>query len=205
MDVETRVIVSNQQNRYGTFLQVGNVFVGELPSQIRAAYSFPTFYGVRWAVLPWRYVEQIIDYTESLLETMVHMSFHIHQPALFGSNPGWNTDHINNSRARVLVQLELYAHVHALKLEGEERLNAISDALSIRRERRLFFGRALGAIVALSGSFVRLDVYYGYYIATQTIWHKRRIWQGYCHRHESLRRSCIRSRHFVTVCSIAPT
>ena len=142
LDVETRAIVANKQNKYGTFRQVGNVFVGYLPSHLPATYSFPTFYGLRWVVYPWHLVCYRTNYIEDILESMVHTSFHVHQPVLFGAQISWDVDHMNRTHARVLVQLELNALVHALAQEGDERITAVSDALSIRQERRRLFGRA---------------------------------------------------------------
>jgi len=142
LDLATRYIVANQPDPAGRFERRGNVYVGTLPTNLPAMYSFPNFNGQRWAVLPWDLIKWNVEHPENVLLTMAHMSFHVQQPSLFGSTPGWDNSHMDQKFPRITVQLEINALIHALQNEGDERLRAVSDALSIRAGRRAEYGRA---------------------------------------------------------------
>jgi len=135
LHTETRSIVANQPDSLGILARVGSVYTGTLPERFPAAYSFPRIGDRQWAMLPWH--ELYNEYTP--LRTMAHMSMHVHQQAIFGSHSGWDNSHMNNKNARITIQLEISALIHALGSTGEERYAAIQDALSIRAERRRLF------------------------------------------------------------------
>jgi hypothetical protein len=141
LDTETRIIVANQPDADGIFEKQGNLFVGTLPNHLLAAYSFPEIHGKSWAVLPWEMVVLQMEHPEDVLRTMAHMSFHVQQPPLFGDPPGRDNNHANQEFARITIQLEINALIHALKSEGDERSKAIYDALSIRSARREVFSQ----------------------------------------------------------------
>jgi len=138
----TRDIVVNQPDSTGILTRAGNVYVGVLPENFAAIYSFPTIGDRRWAMLPWPLVPLDDIHKNRRLESMAHMSLHVHQPALFGSSGGIDNSHMNEKDARITVQLEINALIHAFRSTGDERLAAINDALSIRAERRRLFPRA---------------------------------------------------------------
>ena len=93
-------------------------------------------------MLPWDMAIFIHESEHPLMRTMTHMSFHVWQDRLFGPSGGWDNSHMNQKEARISIQLEINALMHAMKSIGDERVNAIRDALSIRAERRRVFPAA---------------------------------------------------------------
>ena len=136
VDAETRQIAANKPDPQGILVRQGDLYVGTLPGDIPAIYSTPYFSGQYWAMLPWEMMEQFFEMGIDPLRTMAHLAFHVLQPTLFGATSGWNTSHMEEMDARISIQLEINALIHALKSTGEERRRAIHDALSIRAERR---------------------------------------------------------------------
>jgi hypothetical protein len=136
---ETRDAVANQPDPQGYLVRQGMVYAGTLPDNVPISNSVVEFSGQRWAIARWSEMESA-DQVERL-RLMSHEAFHWWQPALFGRTIGWNTMHIDDvTEARILIQLEINALLEALGRTGEDRMDAIRDALSIRAERRLRFG-----------------------------------------------------------------
>ena len=134
---DTRYIVANQPDSLGILHQVGSVFVGKLPSDFPAAYSFPTIGDRQWAMVSWDFVPQETTIDEiARKRMMVHMSFHVQQDQLFGRDAGWDNAHMNRKENRISIQLEINALLRAMESTGDERVNAAHDALAIRAARR---------------------------------------------------------------------
>ena len=133
----TRDIVANQPDSLGILTRVGNVYVGTLPDQFPAIYSFPRIGDRQWAMRPWDFTIYSDEHSNLRMRGMVHMSFHVQQPSLFGSGSNSNNEHMNEKANRISIQLEINALLQALQSTGDERTNAIHDALAIRAERRL--------------------------------------------------------------------
>ena len=103
-----------------------------------AIYSFPTIGSRTWALRPWD--ERLLEMGNySLMRTMAHMSMHVHQPRIFGTHGHIDNSHLDNKEARILIQLEINALIHAFKNIDDNRYSSIRDALSIRAERRRLF------------------------------------------------------------------
>jgi len=132
----TRDIVANQPDSLGILTRIGNVYVGTLPDQFPAIYSFPRIGDRQWAMRPWDFTIYSDEFSDHRMRGMVHMSFHVQQPLLFGFGSDSNNDHMNEKANRISIQLEINALLQALQSTSEERTNAIHHALAIRAERR---------------------------------------------------------------------
>jgi len=141
VDPQTRNMVANQPDNRGILTKQGDVYTGILPASVVPAYSFPSFGGELWAMLPWGYVN--LDDKTYRLRTMSHMAFHVTQARLFGNRIEWNNVHMNETEARISILLEINALIAALASSGDERLTAVHDALSIRAERRRLLERGV--------------------------------------------------------------
>jgi len=139
VDPETREIVASHPDSHGILLKQGDVYVGKLPEHLPAIYSTPYFGGRNWAMWPWEIAEHYGDDATRRLRSMSHLSFHVLQPELFGTSAAIINSHMDETYARISIQLEINALIYALRSTGAERLQAIHDALSIRAERRRIY------------------------------------------------------------------
>ena len=137
IDPETLDTVANQPDNEGILTRAGNVYVGRFSEDAFVANSVTTFGGKDWSMVMWP-----LPYDENSRNVlMVHEMFHNKQGAL-NLLPNDITDlvydnsHMDTLEARLSIQLELNALLAALKSDGEERLAAIQDVLSIRYGRR---------------------------------------------------------------------
>jgi hypothetical protein len=93
--------------------------------------------GLRWFALP---LYMLADKTDDERQRiMLHGMFHRIQPELgFATDNGFN-EHLDTLEGRVFMQLEWRALRRALESSGDDRAEAIADALTFRRERRRLF------------------------------------------------------------------
>jgi hypothetical protein len=96
--------------------------------------------GVRWFAYPlWILPE---DDAEARQQNMLHGLFHRIQPELgLITDDGFN-EHLDALEGRISIQLEWRALRRALESTGNDRAEAIADALAFRRERRRLFSNA---------------------------------------------------------------
>ena len=95
--------------------------------------------GLRWFAWPlWVLPENDADLRQ---QNMLHGLFHRIQPELEfsqGNSDGFN-EHLDALEGRVSIQLEWRALRRAVESSGNDRTEAIADALAFRRERRRLF------------------------------------------------------------------
>jgi len=136
-DAATREIITNMPDNYGNLVRQGDVYVGVLPDGIFIGNTIMQINNQIWGMMTRQLVEGHIDDTEFIVRTMIHELFHAWQPTLFAGTQGHgDTNHMDNLDARISTMLELNALLTALDSEGDDRIAAIHDALSIRAERR---------------------------------------------------------------------
>jgi len=139
---ETRIVIANQPDLEGFLQYQDGVYVGHLPDD----YFLPVgtdsdyyFGGIRWVSTLWNTFSQ--SYQQ--MQLLSHYAMHWHQPIIFGSNEIFrrrDNTHMHEEFARISIRLETNALLQALRSTDDERFEAITDALSIRAERRRLFG-----------------------------------------------------------------
>ena len=142
----TREAVANMQHNDGVFqLHETGVYLGQLRPGVQIGATVVYVDDRRWGMLPWDWVlDNDQDY---ILQSMVHEVFHAWQPELFrGIRTGSFPMHMDSSYSRLTARLEINALIYALEASGEERLEAIHDALSIRAKRRYVNAENTGAV-----------------------------------------------------------
>ena len=93
--------------------------------------------GMRWFSFP-LYMLSAND-ADARQQLMLHGLFHRIQPELgFITDDGFN-EHLDTLEGRVSMQLEWRALRRAIESNGSDRVEAIADALALRRERRRLF------------------------------------------------------------------
>jgi hypothetical protein len=95
--------------------------------------------GLRWFAWPLYMLPE--NSAEARQQIMLHGLFHRIQPELAftkGNDDGFN-EHLDTLEGRVWIQLEWRALRRAVESTGNNRTEAIADALAFRRERRRLF------------------------------------------------------------------
>lgn len=135
IDAENNTIYANKNSSKLNLKKESNIFVGSLPQSIEIKKGPQQIDKRNWAVillpLPKNKIEQ-----QCLI---LHESFHCLQPQLDLKPMPYNNIHMNEMEARVWLKLEWKALESALMCEGENRKQAITDAICFRKYRRAIY------------------------------------------------------------------
>jgi len=145
VDPDTRNIVANRPDPQGILVKEGDVYIGVLPDYLPPLYNARLYFGGKyWAVQPWGMVNNRSKVER--LRSMSHLGFHWLQPIIFDMTYSYNNSHLETMEGRISILLETNALLRAFNHRGDitddASMQAITDALSIRTERRRIFGRA---------------------------------------------------------------
>ncbi len=136
VDPKTRQMYSNMADSAGQLQKDGNIFTGVLPKNINIANTAFDWNKVRWAMimLPLPTDEQ------KKKDLLVHELFHLHQPSLGFKLFNIDNNHLNESKGRIYLRLELEALRKAINTHHrKEQKKHIAKALSFRKYRHLLF------------------------------------------------------------------
>ena len=172
---DTKIVVSSHQHRNGGFVRqyVGDfgVYVGiaEWMGTVES-YRYTSDWGgrtgtlVSWQTverrrlhywLPnWDELEHYLARDSAVLILINHLNFHAIQPILgIPSGTPWEMLQAlpAGSRSRISFELEFNALIYALNNEGDARLAAVHDALSIRHDRHQSFGSGTAEAYQMMG------------------------------------------------------
>lgn len=135
VDPETGFIVANRADKDGQFKSQDGVWVGKLPDGMVPANTGMDVGGTRWAMIMW----PVPDNRYARRRLLMHESFHRIQDSL--RIPGMNPSNAQLAGAdgRIWLRLEFRALTEALLRNGEERRQAVHDALVFRAKRHSLF------------------------------------------------------------------
>ncbi len=132
VDRDTHIAIANQADSQNTLLPVDGVFSGRLLSNVMIANTAIDWNETKWTMLVWPLPENA-DERRVLL---AHEAWHRIQEALGFPMSGAANAHLNSLNGRYLLQLEWRALGVALQSKGDQRMEAISDALHFRFRRQ---------------------------------------------------------------------
>ncbi len=138
VDGRTRAVVANQADKEGVLTKVGNVFVGQLSSQVTIANTATEWAGVKWMMVIFPLPED--KYRRAKL--MAHELWHRVQNEIGFPSSGAANNHLDSFEGRMWLQLEWRALAVALMSRGKQHRQAIADALLFRSNRRAIFLQA---------------------------------------------------------------
>ncbi len=131
VDPQTRQVVANMRDSAGLFHEQNGVWVGTLSMDQSPANTALLWAGRRWSMVMW----PVSDSRYARGRLLMHESFHRIQDDL-GLPAG---DRANNqfgtAEGRIWTRLEWRALVEALVRSGEERRQALTDAMTFRARR----------------------------------------------------------------------
>ena len=138
IDNRSRVIYSNVPDSEGLLRPRDGIYTGELPRERLITNNVIEYGGVRFGMVPLPETEE----SYRIAARSLHSLFHLYQER-HGLKPStFNTRHMNDKNARLFLKLEWKALTGAIESSGEERNQAIRDALVFRGARRELFPNA---------------------------------------------------------------
>ena len=158
IEPQTRQVVANMPDLEGFLERSGEVYVGILPQGVVISNTAVNFGGLFWGMTIWGGLndDHVVWEGYSALDifrhVMIHEGFHAIQPQIVsgpflgdGVTRQPSFDYMNNAEARITAVLEINALFAALRADGEERIAAVGDALSLRAHRHSLFPEAAAA------------------------------------------------------------
>jgi len=134
---ESRQVVASRADREGILTRRGNVYTGTLPEEIPIANTAVEWAGVKWAMI----MTPVSDERYARNVLFIHELWHRVQEGIGfpPSNPSNN--HLNAKEGRIWLQLEMRALQQALNNSGDQRREALRDALVFRAKRYSLYPR----------------------------------------------------------------
>ena len=135
VDVQTRKLVANQQNKENSFEQKGNLFFGQLPENIIIANTAINYCGENWTCVIWDANRDLLTNTHLL----IHESLHRIQEEIGLPTCGSFNQHLDEAEGELLLKLELSV-LKTLLLDNSKNLTeGLHDAMTVRKMRQTMF------------------------------------------------------------------
>lgn len=138
VDAPTRTVVGNMPDSAGYLSEVGDVYLGRLPSDQSPANTAVDWSGRRWTMLLW----PLPSYRYDRRRLLAHEFFHRIQPQIGIPMRDPPNAHLATTDGRIWLRLEWRALAEALIRQGDERRKALADALAFRKRRHTLFPEA---------------------------------------------------------------
>jgi len=135
VDEENEIVYSNKNSSKLNLEEKNNIYIGKLPDFIKVKKGPQKIDKRNWAIIPLPLPENKIEQQCVIL----HEAFHCLQPQIDLKPLPYNNSHMEEMEARVWLKLEWKALDYALHSEGEDRKQAIIDAICFRKYRRALY------------------------------------------------------------------
>src|SRR5258706_5403563 len=131
VDPQSRLVVANVRDSTGLLHEQNGVWVGTLPLDQSPANTSIIWAGRRWSMVMW----PVSDSRYARGRLLMHESFHRIQDDLGLPASDRANNHFGTAEGRIWTRLEWRALVEALLRSGEERRQALTDAMTFRARR----------------------------------------------------------------------
>ncbi len=135
VDVQTRNLVANQQNKENSFEQKGNLFFGQLPEDIIIANTAINYCGEIWTCVIWDGDRDLLTNTHLL----IHESWHRIQEKIGLPACGSFNQHLDEAEGELLLKLELSILKTLLQDDSKDLSEGLRDAMTVRKMRQTMF------------------------------------------------------------------
>lgn len=135
VDVETRNLVANQQNRENSFEQKGSLFFGRLPEDIVIANTAINYCGEDWSCVIWDGNRDLQTNTHLL----IHENWHRIQDEIGLPACGSFNQHLDEAESELLLKLELSILKTLLQDNFKDLTEGLRDAMTVRKMRQTKF------------------------------------------------------------------
>jgi hypothetical protein len=136
LDAETRTLYANQPDQEHRLTNKDGVYIGKVGPEFPVANTSHRFGGVDWTVIPFG---NMPSSRVDRARLMMHESFHRIQNEVGLPAGQARNAHLDEKDGRIWIRLEWRALSTALVSWGDERLQAIRDALTFRAYRRTLY------------------------------------------------------------------
>jgi hypothetical protein len=135
VDVQTRNLVANQQNKENTLVQKGNLYFGQLPEEIIIANTSIDYCGENWTCVIWD------DNRDGMTNThlLIHESWHRIQDEIGLPACGSFNQHLDETEGELLLKLELGILKDLLQNDSKGQTEGLRDAMTVRKYRQTLF------------------------------------------------------------------
>ena len=135
VDVQTRNLVANQQNKENSFEQKGNLFFGRLPDDIIIANTAINYCGEDWTCVIWDGNRDLLTNTHLL----IHESWHRIQEEIGLPACGSFNQHLDEAEGELLLKLELSVLKTLLQDNSKDLAEGLRNAMTVRKMRQTMF------------------------------------------------------------------
>ena len=135
VDVQTRNLVANQQNKENTLVQKGNLYFGQLPEDIIIANTSIAYCGEDWTCVIWDGSRDLLTNTHLL----IHESLHRIQDEIGLPSCGSSNQHLDETEGELLLKLELGILKDLLQNDSKDLTKGLRDAMTVRKYRQTLF------------------------------------------------------------------
>lgn len=135
VDVQTRNLVANQQNKENTLVQKGNLYFGQLPEDIIIANTSITYCGEDWTCVIWDGSRDLLTNTHLL----IHESLHRIQDEIGLPSCGSSNQHLDETEGELLLKLELGILKDLLQNDSKDLTEGLRNAMTVRKYRQTLF------------------------------------------------------------------
>lgn len=135
VDVQTRNLVANQQNKENSFEQKGDLFFGQLPEDIIIANTSISYCGEDWTCVIWDDSRDLLTSTQLL----IHESLHRIQDEIGLPSCGSSNQHLDETEGELLLKLELGILKDLLQNDSKDLTEGLCDAMTVRKYRQTMF------------------------------------------------------------------
>lgn len=135
VDVQTRNLVANQQNKENSFEQKGDLFFGQLPEDIIIANTSISYCGEDWTCVIWDGSRDLLTSTQLL----IHESLHRIQDEIGLPSCGSSNQHLDETEGELLLKLELGILKDLLQNDSKDLTEGLCDAMTVRKYRQTMF------------------------------------------------------------------
>ena len=135
VDVQTRNLVANQQNKENSFEQKGDLFFGHLPDDIIIANTAIDYCGENWTCVIWDGNRDLLTNTHLL----IHESWHRIQDEIGLPACGSFNQHLDETEGELLLKLELGILKDLLQNDSKDLTEGLRDAMTVRKYRQTLF------------------------------------------------------------------
>jgi hypothetical protein len=138
VDRNSRLVVANYPDRMGMLMRSGNVYTGKLPDNMPLANTAVEWAGIMWAMI----LTPVPDDPYSRNSLLIHELWHRIQEEIGFPTTDPSNNHLDMRDGRIWMQLEMRALQNALSHTGDQRREALRDALLFRAKRHSLYPSA---------------------------------------------------------------
>ena len=135
VDVQTRNLVANQQNKENSFEREGDLYFGQLPEEIIIANTSISYCDEDWTCVIWDGNRDLLTNTHLL----IHESWHRIQDEIGLPACGSSNQHLDETEGELLLKLELNILKTLLQDNSKDLADGLRDAMTVRKMRQTMF------------------------------------------------------------------